>query len=291
MTAKKSFTLVLLFMMLTLFAGCSSVRLFYNNADLLLRTKATSYFALTAEQITDFNVHFTRLHDWHRQQELPHYAMLLQTAGEKLADGLTREEVDWLMTVSQVRFRVLAEQTAEDMAPILVTLNSAQLQMLEKRLAEDNTKFAKKYLIGNEDRRRQVRVDQMAELFSDWIGKLSPQQEQLIAHTVSKFPGFHDLRFQERQHWQQAFIALLRKNPEEPVLREKLRAFLGDWETPLSEEYIRTRQAYREGIVQLILDLDRTLTSAQRLQAVQRLANFASDFRILATERTVASRQ
>jgi hypothetical protein len=163
--------------------------------------------------------------------------------------------------------------------------------MLEKRLAEDNTKFAKKYLIGNEDRRRQVRVDQMAELFSDWIGELSPEQEQLIAYTVSKFPGFHELRFQERQRWQQAFITLLRKNPEEPVLREELRAFLKDWDTPFSEEYIRARQAYREGIIQLILYLDRTLTSAQRRRAVQRFANFASDFRILATESTVASRQ
>lgn len=287
MKSERIFAAMLMLIAVALLASCSSVRLSYDNAGFLLRVAANRYLALTDEQAADFKARFAALHDWHREQELSRYAVIFQSAGEKLSDGLTREEVEWAIAALQTRARVLAERAANALAPLLVTLEPAQLAVMEKKFAEDNAGFAKKYLAGDGVKQLQGRAEQIATTLSDWIGELSPVQERLIEGMAKQFPEFPVLRFQERQRWQNEFIALLKENHDARILEPKLRVLLMNWEASYSEEYARARKSYEEGFMQLILALDKTLTSLQRQQAVGRLESFATDFRSLALDKAL----
>ena len=72
----------LLLAALSLLSACAMVRLAYNNADTVLRVMAQDYFDLWTEDNTELRQQIARLHEWHRREELPGYANLMQAASE-----------------------------------------------------------------------------------------------------------------------------------------------------------------------------------------------------------------
>src|SRR5450830_231668 len=93
-------------------AGCSGARLAYNNADIVVRWMADDYFALEGPQEEDFKARLARFHAWHRSDELPRYSVLMTSAGDKLADGLTQQELLWAWDNVWARYRRMAAYAA-----------------------------------------------------------------------------------------------------------------------------------------------------------------------------------
>ena len=86
-----------------LIAGCTAMPLAYNNADLLVRLRGHQYFDLQGQQEKDFNLRVARFHQWHRTEELPHYESLFRTAGQRIAHGLTKDDVQWAIEALRER--------------------------------------------------------------------------------------------------------------------------------------------------------------------------------------------
>src|SRR5258708_39415821 len=66
-------------------AACSASRVAYNNADTVIRFMASSYLDLDSAQSEDLKPRIARFHQWHRADELPVYAALLQSASRRAA--------------------------------------------------------------------------------------------------------------------------------------------------------------------------------------------------------------
>jgi len=66
-----------------LVAGCSGLRLGYQQADVILGWRANTYFDLDREQRRDFSARLDRLLLWHRYEQLPEYAKFLTAAIDK----------------------------------------------------------------------------------------------------------------------------------------------------------------------------------------------------------------
>jgi hypothetical protein len=62
----------LLFLVL-LIGGCSSTRLAYNNADLMLRWRATSFLDVHGAQSAELDARIASFLSWHRGHALPQY--------------------------------------------------------------------------------------------------------------------------------------------------------------------------------------------------------------------------
>src|SRR5258706_6017272 len=100
-------------------ASCSATRLAYDNADTVLRFMASSYLDLDAAQSDDLTPRIVRFLQWHRSSELPAYAALLRSAGQRAAEGIMAEDVAWGLANVRSRYRRLAAKAAEDAAPVL----------------------------------------------------------------------------------------------------------------------------------------------------------------------------
>jgi hypothetical protein len=263
-------------------AACSMTRVGYNYADTLARYMASNYLDLDAVQSEDLKLRLVRLHQWHRVNELPAYAELLRSASQRAAKGITAEDVAWGLSNTRARYRSFAAKAAEDAAPVLATLGAAQLAALEHKFAENNEKYAKKFLSLDDEKRRRAQTQRMLERFSDFAGDLSSEQEARIERFALAHERHVALRFEDRQRWQRDAVALLRQQRQPQELGRSLAEMFNKPELRRAEEFIREDKHWDEDLGQLIVDLDRSLSSKQRAQVVRRLSDYAEDFSVLA---------
>lgn len=265
-----------------LLAGCSMMRATYNSADTVLRYMAWRYGDLNAVQYDEVKARLAALQQWHRENELPAYALLVKAAGRRVARGIAPEDVAWAVMHLRARYRRLMAKAAEDAAPVLVTLGPAQLAVLERKIAEDNADYAKKYLPQDDGKRHRAQLKRVLEHFADFTGDLTPRQEARIERFVAERARHALLRFEDRLRWQREAIALIRQVRRPQELAPRLAALFADPESRRSEEYLREDRLWEQDLAQLILDLDRTLSPKQRAHAVRRLEAYAEDFDALA---------
>jgi hypothetical protein len=266
-------------------AGCGSIaRIAYNNGDLALRLMAYEYFDLQGEQQEILKAQLARFHEWHRREELPAYAGMFQSAADRVARGLAREDVLWAVAAVRARYRSTVAQAAEEGAPVIATFGPDNYAALERKLADNNQKFVKEFLAADQAKRDRARAKWLAERFEFFMGDLTDAQRALIARFVQSQPQLTEVRLDDRKRRQQEFVQLVKEHRSSPALAERLRSFFLNWEHDRGPEHARLAREWEDGLVRLALDVDRTLTADQRQRAVERFESLAEDCRVLARQ-------
>ncbi len=265
--------------------GCGSVvRIAYNHGDFALRMMAYEYFDLQGDQQEIFKAQFARFHEWHRREELPVYAGTFQGAADRLARGLTRKDVLWGAAAVRDGYRSLVAQAAVEGAPVIATFGPDNYAALEKKFADNNEKFAKEYLAGDQAQRDRARAKWLQERFEYFVGDLSDAQREVIVRFVQTQPQMSEVRLNDRKRRQQGFVQLLKDERSSPDLGERLRGYFLNWERERGPEHARLAREWEDRLVQVALEIDRTLTREQRQRAVQRFESLAEDCRVLARQ-------
>lgn len=265
-------------LVVVLLAGCSAARLAYDHADIYLKWKASSYVPLEEADAVELGRGIDGFLAWHRSRALPQYAAIAEEAARRFSQGLSRRDLVWGYDAAMVQARESVRAAAERIAPLLDRLTSAQVAYLERRFAEDNRSFARKYLRGSEAERRRRRVERNVERLEEWVGELSRGQVERVARYSERAPLLEDLRARERRRLQDEFLALARTH----TARERLPDAAAHWERGRDRATAAAYEAAREEYFAMLLDLERSLTAEQRSRAARNLARWADDFRTLA---------
>jgi hypothetical protein len=270
-------------------AACSATRVAYDNAAPMIRLMASRYLDLDSAQSEDLKPRIARFHQWHRTNELPLYAALLQSATRRAANGITAEDVSWGLANLRARYRRLAAKAVEDAAPVLATLRPPQLAVLERKSAENNEKYAKEFLPADENKRLRAQSKRMLERLRDFAGELTPEQEARAERFVAAHDRHVALRFEDRQRLQREFVALLKQRHEPQELVRQLAEMFTRPEARRSEEFLREDKRWEEDFAQLVVDLDHSLSPGQRAHVVRRLSDYAEDCAVLAGRKAEAT--
>jgi hypothetical protein len=212
----------------------------------------------------------------------------MRSASERASRGITAEDVDWGFSNLRARYRKFAAQAAEDAAPVLATLAPAQIAALEHRFAENNQKYAKEFLAADAEKRRRAQVKRMLGRFRDFAGDLTPDQEARVERFALAHEGHVALRFEDRQNWQREVIEVLKQRRQAQELGRRLAETFSVPELRRSETFLNEDKRWDEDLGRLIVELDRSLSPAQRAHVVRRLADYANDFAALAGEKEAA---
>jgi hypothetical protein len=273
-----SLRLSVILVTLSLLAGCSTVRLAYEHADTWLRWRAGDYLDVHGEQANELDERIDAFRDWHRAKALPEYARLFEEAARRLDDGLSREDVVWGYDSLMAQARESLRAAAERIAPMLDRLSPEQVRHLEKRFAEGNRKFARENLRGSEAERRKRRATRTVERLEDWVGRLSEAQIERVRQFSARAPLYYEMRDRDRKRLQGELLAMLRAREAQKRLPERAANF----DQGRDPAYAAASEAARQEYYALLLDLDRTLSSEQRAEAVANFRRYAHDFTILA---------
>ncbi len=269
--------------------ACSVVKVAYNNVDVYLGWKADDYFGLDGEQKALLHKRLDATLRWHRSEELPQYAAAFVAAGGRVGGGLTEADIEWFVEFARVHYEALARHSAPGAAEVLSSLSPAQVTRFETKLRRDNDRFAEEYVELSPETQRTKRYESTVETMEEWVGPLSEAQRARIEALSFAIPLTGSLRLSDRQRRQRELIAILRRDRAAPMLAPELEAWLIDWDKGRTPEYDRLAQEARRRTVTMVLELDRSLTSAQRLRAQHRLSHYADEFRALANSTPVNS--
>jgi len=263
-----------------LLSSCSVTRIAYNNADVYLRWQANHYFDFQSEQSEELDRSVAAFAAWHRATALPQYARLGEEAAARMLRGVRREDLDWSYDAVRAQIREALGTAARDAAGLLDQLSPEQISHFERRLAEENRKFAKEQVQGTMEERHKRRVERNLERLEEWFGALGEAQAARVRLYSTRAPFSGEMRDRDRKRRQAEFVAMLRARET----ARRLAPWAQDWEAGREPAYVEASRATHTEYVELLLDLDRTLSAEQREHAAARLKRYGTLFDSLARQ-------
>lgn len=264
---------IVLFLSLA-FAGCAATSLLYNHADWLLARQIDGYFGLNRPQKTFVSSRLSGILAHHRSDALPRYEAVLGQARERSADGLTTEDLDWAFVQYDQLRADLFGRFVSDGAEFIRQVNDPQVlrlkQALETRLARDE-----ELLRDGSVKRQAKRTERILGLAREWMGSLSPQQEQQISKITMNFPDTLPVWYAHQAYRHKQLLALIESRQS-----EQTAARLEDWlvhqDRDADPHFAEVMSQLRRHITGLVLDLDRSATPAQRRHFLSKIDDLAA---------------
>jgi len=259
------------------------IRIGYSQLDTIAVWTADDYFDLDAQQKQEFRTRFGRLHEWHRYEQLPDYAVFLAEAKARLQKGIQREDALWVTNGVRARYRTLVTYAADDAAAMLMSVTPEQLDALQRRWEKDNRRFVREYrLEASVEEQRRATGRRTLSRIRDWVGHLDDEQEREILAWASALPLIHGPRHQDRLRRQREFLQLMSQRDDAGQFAARLRQWLLDWEQGRDPAYDRLFKEWSQKQADLYAATYRILLPHQREALAERVQVYINDFTYLA---------
>lgn len=264
-----------------LLAGCSAVKLGYNNAPDLSYWWLDSFLDFNDPQSVQVRADLAALQAWHRQSELPRYVNLLQKLQRLAPATVTPNQLCEVYGELKPRLQALLDQAEPSIAALAPTLTPEQLVHLQRQLDKRSEKWRAQWLTVSLDERNARRVKQLADRAEMLYGNLEEPQLALLRERVAALPFDADLRERESRRRHQDVLQTLRQvqsgAPSLTQVRAALHAWLGRTVRSPDAVYRTQQEIAAQGTCQTLADLHNSTTPAQRLAAIKTLQSYEAD--------------
>ena len=265
-------------------AGCATVRIGYEFGDSLLFTWADSYLDFDDAQQAYTRAKVQGWLDWHRRTELPAYVVMIADAQAALAGEVSAADILAFEMRVRSRLREAVEREADDLARLALMLSSAQIDRLERKLAEGTEKARRDRAA--DERTLDSRTARYVKRLEPWLGDVRAEQRAELKSLLAARPSAWEAAFASRQRWQADLVRLLRRIQKERIeplaAREALLAWMRVVADPIDPvNPARSLQARTE-VAEIIARMLNSADRDQRSTLARRLSGYAEDFRVLA---------
>jgi hypothetical protein len=274
--------------------GCSTVRLAYNQAPLVLDWYLNDYVDFNAAQKPALKTSLDQVHVWHRQTQLPAYVETLQKMQRQIAEPLTParacdfyEEIqEHVLTTLQGMVRLDQSATGAISLQKLANLDASQLAFMERKFSKSNLKYREDYLSGTPQQLREKRFEKSLERTEMLYGKLDERQQSMLQTRLGQ-SGFDPQRaYAERLRRQQDMLQTMRSlaSPSGPSAAQAAAALEGVFNRAILSPDLSFRHDARQIKLhncQTFADLHNSTTPAQRQKALAKLQSYEQDVRAL----------
>ncbi|MAR91405.1 MAG: DUF6279 family lipoprotein [Pseudomonadota bacterium] len=264
-------------------SGCG-VRFLYNRLDWLIPWYLSDYMELSARQEALFDARLEAYLDWHRRDQLPQYAAFLEQVAQQVEQGLDREQIAAIEARTGELAQTLVDRMLEDLIQLLGTVNDRQVEQLFQQLEEDNREYRQEYVDLSADEQRQQRLRDVIRYAERWTGPLTAEQEARLGEWADRFALMGPEVERARLAWQYELRRILEMRGQPEVYAAAFRSLIANPDIGYTPELDAKLAHNSELVVDLYLELDETLTPRQRRHMVDKLRDYAEDFRILSRQ-------
>ena len=273
-------TILVLFSLLGALTACSRLSLTYNFADWIVYWKIDKYFDVSSQQKPLLNSRLAHFHSWHRQKEIPHYVRFFRTLLYYWQDGLTPKELDEIFQNYRTLRNRLGTRFATESVIFLDTLTPSQIEYFEHVMRVNNQELLDE-IESDPVVRKAKRVDSVIDWLEGWVGDLSPIQVRQITPLINQFPDTTDAWLMYRSHRQLQFLTLLKAHADSKSIERQVRHWLTMSDQGAPANYPTFAKNRDRKLKEIILAIDRVITSDQRTHANQRLQSLIQDLQNL----------
>lgn len=271
--------------------ACNAMKLGYQQGDHLAYWWIDNYVDVSTAQEPLTREAIARFFAWHRKAQLPEIAALLQQAKTDVRQPVTPATVEHFQDASQQLARKSFEQAMPDLADLMLTLTPEQIGRMEKKFAEGNAKYRKKFLNPNPAEREEARYDKVMDYARLVYGSFSSEQEKAIRAQMGPVVQNSEARYAERVARQQEWLKMVRyvqaTRPSKPEVMDLLRRFREYWQNPPGRQAASHEASNNAGIA-LTVAIANMTTPQQKAHAQDRFQKWIDDTHALIRERANA---
>ena len=274
------FPLLLAIMALSLLQACSAIKLAYNNAPEFGYWWLDGYVDFTESQTLKVRAELARLQQWHRTDELPKIADLLQKA-QRLADtDLAPGPVCALFAETRTRFDAVTLQAEPAAVALATSLSPEQIAHIDRKLTKVHQEYRDDWLKLTPAERFDKRFKANVERSEQFYGKLEERQRTVLRAGLEASSFDVQASYTERLRRQQDFLQTLRQVAGKTNQTEVLATLRGYLDRSINSPN-PTYRAYSNKLTNescaLFAQIHNTTSPEQRTRAVRRLADYARD--------------
>ncbi|MDB5860399.1 MAG: hypothetical protein JWQ76_4088 [Ramlibacter sp.] len=265
--------------------ACSAIKLGYGTLPDLAYWWLDGYIDFNETQGPLARQEITRLHAWHRQQELPRLGEMLGRL-EQLAPGsISPPQACAVVTEVQARMNGVADRAEPAMLGLATTVTARQLRHLERKYRNNNETFRKDWLDLPASELKDKRYQQMLERAEKIYGSLDEPQRVVLRQGIAQSMYEPQRILAERQRRQQDLLHTLRRMAEPGTATDSARTLLRAYLERVQHSPDAGYRSWQDALVQegcrMFSAVHESTTAAQRQQAVRRLRAYQRDLREL----------
>ena len=261
-------------------SGCTT-KLAYDFLDWGLYWELKDYVKFTRDQRLLVKDEISQLIDWHRSEELPQYADQLEKLSKELKSGITVEQLEESYNNLRDSWQRIVIKTLPAAVDIISNLNDEQVNDFFEMLIEKEGDDAKKIEKGTNARTLKKREAYVSKKIVGLIGKLNEDQKSLIAQWALSMKPTKELSLAQAIQWRTRMQPVLAERHNKQQLENNLMVLFANPDQLRSASYRRVIEKNKRLIMQLLFDLNQTLTNQQRSKLVKKLKSYINDFRDL----------
>lgn len=267
---------------LLLLQACSAVKLGYQQLPTLSYWWLDSTVSFSGNLTPAAKEAIDKLYQWHRREELPAYAALLQRTAELSAGNVQPEQLCRVVDEVQSRLDILMRQAVVQAAPVAMALGPRQFSHMARHLEQQNEEWEKEWLQGDADARMERRLDKAIGRYNSFYGDLNAAQVALVKTQLQQSPWTAEWGRRDRQRRQQDLLSTLQRISQGNLTQAQAEAQLwGVW-----KRWLQPPDAGQRAVVQSLsqracdnlAQLHNTTTPEQRQRVARRLRAYERDF-------------
>jgi hypothetical protein len=277
--------------LILLITACSTVKFAYNQGDTLIRWWIDDHIGLTAEQEFLTRELLEQQFWWHRTEQLTDVSKTLEQLRRQLNRPLSAQEVSQFSDDLKKFIYTIAKKTTPDAAKIFVTLQSNQIEKMQKRMQKGNEKFVKEWLPPSIEKQNKVRADKVIDRVEWLFGSINKEQEEKIRQHIKNNPLDMSMIYQERVRRQNDLIRIVKSINQDKLNQQQaedlLAVYIKNFEYGTSKEQLEFGKKRSAVGVQLSSFITQIMNDDQRKYASGRVETWASDVQDLIRESSV----
>ena len=266
--------------------ACSAIRLAYNQAPDLAYWWMDGYVDFNYAQSPKVRDELAKLFAWHRANELPKLAALLQKAQSQAPATINSAQACTLFDQARGLFTNVSERALPPLAEFVLTMTPEQIDHLQAKYKKSNEEYQRDFMGSNAAERNAKRLKRAVERSERFYGTLDEAQLTAIKRSIEQSSFDAQRSFAERIRRQGDALQMLRKLQADkataPQALEALRAYTQRaLQSPDARYRVYADKLVQEGC-QSFADVHNATTPEQRVKMVEMLKGYEGDVRVLA---------
>lgn len=273
------FRILLACVALGMVSGCAT-SFIYERADHLTDRWLNGYLELDPLQQEMLANGLDELHQWHRSEQLPHYAEWLRRVGMRLdeADAFTGEELQTYGEELGEFWRELAVQALPLLTEIGSGLEDEQVSTLISALREEQVAQFEAESERPGDWHQQRRARSMSRFLRRWTGSLSNEQRDAIRDWSQTLEPSRAAYHQNRLGWIDELESALARRGDLSLLAESAETLIISPTSRWNPEYEALVRRNTASTTLFMVEFIGRLEPRQRQRAHDRLQRLADEF-------------
>ena len=270
----------------SLLQACSAVKLAYNQAPELTYLYLDGYVDFNGAQSLKVKEELAKVHQWHRQTQLPAYVESLEKFRQHLPGDMDAKVACNAFEDARGKVLTLTSQIEPAAAAVASTLEPRQIRYLEKKFDKTNADYRDDFIEGTPKALREKRLKQTVKRAEMLYGNLDPKQLAVINKRLDTSSFDAKKFYAERLRRQKDAAQTLEPLNGQPVDKAQIAIKKLIERTVASPD--RDYRAYAETFTrencQAFAELHNSTNSEQRRKAVENVKAYEEHFRQLATQ-------